>query len=786
MSDLNSRPDSSNDGRAASGATSRTRSSAAAGKDPAARAASQAARRRARSADMRYAQAAPSRSHRAGRWRIGIGAAIAVALFVLDAFTPLDIAIAVLYVVVVLIVAPVCSQRSMLAVCCTLIVLTAVAFVMSHGGAYTPAPVGRCIISLAAIGISGFLTLKNIAATDVLREQVLLLDLTSDAIVVYDMNRSICYWNRGAEALYGFSADEATGQGAHELVRTVFPCPLAEINAELLHTGRWEGELTQTRRDESQVIVASRWSLQRDAQDQPLSVLVTNNDITQRKRMESEIQRQQQEIRAAIDAIPAMVWIWSPDGRPMFINERWSEFGLSLERMSDSWHTLVHPADLPKMERDWARALATGTSFENVSRLRRGDGKYRWLLLRAAPLIGEGGQIVRWYGANTDIEDRKRAVEALARSEAFLAEAETLSQTGSMGFAVPGFSMFWSKQTYRIFGYARTVKPSLDLMLARVHPDDHARVSAMVESVATGRRDIDIDIEHRLLMPDGSARQVHLVAHAIEQGDGAWEYRGALMDVTDATRVQDALHQSLAELAHVTRVTTLGELSASIAHEVSQPIAAIMTNGDAGLRWLERKEPQLGEVRDALHNMVRDARRAGGIVQRIRALAKKSAPNRAPFELNALIEESVGLIQREIMVNLIVLDLQLAPNGLQIVGDRVQLQQVTINLMINAIQAMAKTVGRPRRLAVRSARLDTGQVRVEIEDAGPGIDDDDLQRLFQPFFTTRAEGMGMGLSICRSIVESHGGRIWALAQPGAGAMLCFVLPGVRQRTIAAR
>ncbi len=773
MSDLNKRSASTTASTADSTPHPTANPTANPTTDAAPRTASQAPRRRVRSTGIRTAPAAFG-SNTARLWRIGIAAATAVAIFALDALTPLDIAIAVLYVVVLLIIAPVCSQRSMLAVCCTLLVMTVVAFVMSHSGAYTTAPIGRCTVSLAAIAITAFLSLKNIAATDVLREQVLLLDLTSDAIFVNDMQRVICYWNRGAEALYGWTADEAAGNAAHELVHTVYPRPLAEIYAELLRTGHWEGELTQTRRDQSQVIVASRWSLRRDAQGQAISVLVTNNDITQRKRMESEIQRQQQEIRAAIDAIPAMVWISSPDGRPVFVNERWSELGLSLDRMGPGWLTLVHPADLPQMERDWASALATGTPFENVSRLRRGDGTYRWLLLRALPLLDDSGQTLRWYGVNTDIEDHKRATEALERSEAFLAEAETLSETGSIGFAVPGFNMFWSEQAYRIYGYDRTVKPALDLMLTRIHPDDHARVSAVVQSLATGKR--DIDSEHRLTMPDGAVKQVHLVAHAIELGDGTWEYRGALMDVTEARRVQDALHQSLAELAHVTRVTTLGELSASIAHEVSQPIAAIMSNGDAGLRWLERPEPQLSEVREALHNMVRDARRAGDIVQRIRALAKKSAPNRAPFELNALIEESVVLIQREIGNHLIAPDLRLAASGLLICGDRVQLQQVVINLMMNAIQAMSTVAGRPRRLLVRSARLDAGEVLVEIEDVGPGIAAEDLQRLFQPFFTTRTEGMGMGLSICRSIVESHGGRIWATSQPGEGATLYFVLP----------
>ncbi|GAB7522079.1 hypothetical protein PBS_10630 [Paraburkholderia sp. 2C] len=721
-------------------------------------------------------------SPRRSRSRIAIAAAIAAGIFTLDALTPLDIAVAVLYVVVVLIVAPICSRRSMIAVCCALMSMTVIAFAMSHGGTYGVAPVGRFIVSLAAIGITGFLTLKNIAATDVLREQVTLLDLTSDALVVYDMKRRICFWNRGAHALYGVSAEEAIGRAPHEVVRTAFERPLAAMLAELLRTGRWEGELAQTCRDGRELIVASRWTLQRDAQGAPLAVLVTNNDITQRKRMEIEIARQQQEIRAAIDAIPAMVWVSSADGRPVFVNERWSEFGVPLDRIGDSWHTLVHPDDLPRMQHDWRHALATGTSLENESRVRRGDGTWRWSLLRATPLLDDQGRIVRWYGVTTDIEEPKRAAEALARSESFLAEAETLSQTGSIGFSMPRFEMFWSKQAYRIFGYPDEAEPSLQAMLARVHPDDRARVSSLMKIAAADRQ--DIDAEFRLLMPDDDVKRVHLVAHAVadgaahvhEAGAEESEYRGALMDVTEARNVQDALHRSLAELAHVTRVTTLGELSASIAHEVSQPIAAIMTNGDAGMRWLERDEPQLNEVREALNNMLRDARRAGGIVQRIRALAKKSAPNRVPFDLNALIEESAVLVQRETGVHAIELRLELAQGGLSIVGDRVQLQQVVINLMMNAIQAMASTAGKPRRLAVRSSRPQESEVRVEVEDSGPGIAEADLQRLFQPFFTTRAEGMGMGLSICRSIVESHGGKIRAYAQPGGGATMSFVLP----------
>ncbi|CAB3764790.1 sensor histidine kinase [Paraburkholderia humisilvae] len=782
---------------AASGAARRTAASSATG-HPASTAKRAASSRAARPISAPAARVLPDGaglgsstavhdSPRKKLSRIAIASAIALAIFVVDALTTIDIAIAVMYVVVVLIVAPICSRRSMLAVCCALMSLTVIAFAMSHGDASMMAPVGRCLVSLAAIGISGFLTLKNIAATNVLRAQVTLLDLTRDALVVYDMKRRIRFWNSGAHALYGVSAEEAIGRSAHEVVHTKFPRPLADVLAELLRTGRWEGELTQTCHDDRELIVASRWTLQRDARGQPLAVLVTNNDITQRRRMELEIQRKQQEIHAAIDAIPAMVWVSSADGRPVFVNERWSELGMPLEQIGENWPRLVHPDDLPQMRHDWSHALVTGTSFENESRMRSGDGTYRWVLLRAAPLTDDDGRIVRWYGVTVDIEERKRAAEALARSESFLAEAEALSETGSIGFSVPRFDMFWSKQAYRIFGYPCTVDPSLRGMLARVHPDDHARVSLLMKAAgATAAGDErDIEAEFRLLMPGGEVKQVHLVAHAVEVDEQASEFRGALMDVTEARNVQDALHRSLAELAHVTRVTMLGELSASIAHEVSQPIAAIMTNGDAGMRWLNRDEPQLHEVREALNNMLRDAQRAGGIVQRIRSLAKKSAPNRAPFDLNALIDESALLIQREIGVHAVELDLQLTQAGLTIVGDRVQLQQVVINLMINAIQAMAAMAGQPRRLIVRSSFSRDDGARVDVEDSGPGIAEADLQRLFQPFFTTRAEGMGMGLSICRSIVESHGGKIHAYSEPGRGTTMSFVLPNSTREEQAA-
>jgi len=248
-----------------------------------------------------------------------------------------------------------------------------------------------------------------------------------------------------------------------------------------------------------------------------------------------------------------------------------------------------------------------------------------------------------------------------------------------------------------------------------------------------------------------------------------------VMDVSEARRAQEALQAAQAALAHASRVSTLGEMGASIAHEVNQPLAGIVTNGEAGLRWLDRKQPELGEVRGAMERMIRDAKRAGEVVQRLRALAAKAPPKRLLIDLNEVIGESIALLQRDIHDRRVVLKTDLA-NGLPpVLADRVELQQVIINLMVNGMQAMEPLTDRPRSLCVRSCG-DADQALVAVQDSGVGLEPQAAARLFTPFFTTRDGGMGMGLSICRSIVESHGGRIWASSNEGPGATFRFALP----------
>jgi signal transduction histidine kinase len=368
------------------------------------------------------------------------------------------------------------------------------------------------------------------------------------------------------------------------------------------------------------------------------------------------------------------------------------------------------------------------------------------------------------------------ATVALRRNEAYLNEAQRLSQTGSFGWNVATRTLVWSAETYRILEYGIEVEPTVEAMLDRVHPDDKALLRQAFD--AFDRGEASIDISHRLLMPDGTVKHLRAVARARRGEGNGLEYVGALSDVTATRQAEHALLQAQAELAHVARIATLSELTTSIAHEVNQPLAAIVTNGEAGLRWLDRGMPQLEEIRGAMARIISEGRRASEIVRRLRHLARKAAPQPETLAVSQVINDVLPLIGRELEMHGISLRLALAPGLPFIRGDRVQLQQVVINLLINAIQAMEPVTDRPRELVVMSGPFEDGMLKVEVRDSGVGIAAGDAERLFQAFYTTKKEGMGVGLSICRSIIEAHGGRIWAAPHEGPGALLTFTLPVV--------
>lgn len=490
---------------------------------------------------------------------------------------------------------------------------------------------------------------------------------------------------------------------------------------------------------------------------------------------EARLAAAERQLRLTLDYIPILAWRTKPDGFAEYLNKRWLDYaGFTLENaLGWQWMSVIHPEDVRGLQLTWMSMLEAKRSGEYEARMRRADGVYRWFLFRAEPLRDEAGDVAGWYGTNTDIEDRKQAEKALQRNQAYLAEAQKLSKTGSFASNTETDAHFWSDETYHIMQQPVGIKVTSDLILQRVHPDDRLKIVGELNRVMEGGEQWDYDI--RLLMPDQSLKYLHIVARRVTYEAGRGEVIGALMDVTEARKSQEALYAAQSALAHATRVATLGEISATIAHEVNQPLAAIVANGQACLRFLDREEPDLKNIRGAVEWVVKDGNRAADVIRRVRGLMTKSHFEKSFVSINEVIEEVAALLRRQLDAKTILLrfDLRDVP---RIVADRTQLQQVVINLVINAIEAMQDVTDRARILVIRSFQQDTGRVAVTFEDAGPGIPDDP-EPLFNAFFSTKASGLGMGLSICRSIAEAHGGRLWAMSNPARlGAVFQFELP----------
>jgi signal transduction histidine kinase/tetratricopeptide (TPR) repeat protein len=364
--------------------------------------------------------------------------------------------------------------------------------------------------------------------------------------------------------------------------------------------------------------------------------------------------------------------------------------------------------------------------------------------------------------------------EELRRSEAYLSEAQRLSHTGTFGWNPSSGQIYWSEESFRIFEYDSARTPTLELLALRVHPDDVAAFRQVAERATCDGQ--DFVHEYRLRMPDARVKQINVVARALRNDSGEVEFVGAVMDVTAIRLAERELHKTQTDLAHVMRVTSLGELTASIAHEVNQPLGAVLINAEACLSWLDHPKPNLREAHAALENIVRDGTRAGEVIRRVRTLAKKADTKMAPLNLNEVLSEALTLVQHELLSSRVALRMEQASPLPIILADKVQLQQVILNLVINGIEAMQSITDRPRELVIRSEQIDARQVRVTVTDCGIGFSADSASQLFNTFFTTKSSGMGMGLSICRSIIELHGGRIWAGLNAPHGATIQFTLP----------
>ena len=438
----------------------------------------------------------------------------------------------------------------------------------------------------------------------------------------------------------------------------------------------------------------------------------------------------------------------------------------------------IHPDDQVKVREAVETAGRENAEFDLDYRILHPGGEIRDIHVVGHPIISPPGDLVEFVGTVMDVTERKQADVALRRSEAYLAEAQRLTHTGSWAYNIGSKELIHSSEEHsRLFGFDRERGvPSFEELIQRIHPEE--RAAAMHRFDGQIRAETDFDGHFRIVHPDGTTKYVYSTGHPVFNASGDLvELVGTVIDITERKRAEEErerLRQVQADLAHITRVTTMGELTASLAHEIKQPISAAIMNARTCLRWLGRDEPDLTEAREAASRIIKDVTRASDIINRIGLLFKKGGQQHDLLDANEVIQEMIALLRSEASRYSISMQADLASGLPKVMADRVQLQQVFMNLMLNGIDAM-KDCGRERELSVKSEAAD-GQLLISVRDSGIGFPPQEADRIFDAFFTTKPHGTGMGLPISRSIIESHGGRLWASGTSGKGATFQFTLP----------
>lgn len=510
----------------------------------------------------------------------------------------------------------------------------------------------------------------------------------------------------------------------------------------------------------------------RDTEGQIVRWYILLTDIDDRRRAEEALRASEHNFRLMVHSIPGLLCTNTAAGEVELVNQTLLNYtGKPIEELKN-WTIVLHPGDLPAVASLWAHSVKTGHPFNVEVRILRADGAYRWFHCRGLPLRDIDGRIVRWYNLMTDIEDRINAEEALRTSESDLSMiVETIPAL--VWCAAPDGALTYVNQ--RVLEYTGATGDALAQAgwTDFLHPDDLGpTVEAWSRAVATGRLH---DFQYRLRRADGEFRWFHVLGQPVRDSEGrVTRWYGLLIDIDDRKNIEEALRITQTRLSRAMQIATVGELAASIAHEVNQPLAAVVANGHACLRWLSAQPPNMAKAHEAVERIVRDGKEAGEVVRRIRALFKRAAREKVPVELNEIIREVLGLLQSETVKRRVTVETDFDEDLTPVAGDRVQLQQLTLNLLLNGIEAMDPVLDRPRKLFVRSRRQGQDNVLVEIRDCGVGLKDPD--KVFEAFFTTKENGMGMGLAICRSIVEAHDGRLWAASGEGEGTTFSFTLP----------
>jgi PAS domain S-box-containing protein len=488
------------------------------------------------------------------------------------------------------------------------------------------------------------------------------------------------------------------------------------------------------------------------------------------------------QLQATLNVIPAHTWYAAPSGDLTFVNKRTADylglpkdhplrFGIDIGAQWDAHIPLLHPDDQEESRKAWSTCLRTGEAAEFSQRVRNAQGGYRWFLSRAEPLRASDGTLLQWVGVNLDIEELMRAQEALRESER-IARSAIDGIAGLVAVMAPnGDVETVNRQVFEYFGRSLEELKNWGTSDA-VHPEDLPRgIEMFTRAVAFGIP--------RLRRFDGEYRWFDIHGLPIRDDSGrVARWYVLLTEIEDRTRALARLEQMQSDFAHMNRVSMMGELAASLSHEITQPIASARNNARAAQNFLDMQPPDLSEVREALRCVVGDTDRAGDIVDRIRDHIKKTSPRKEHFDLNEAINEVLVLGRSAIIKNGVSVQTRLSEGLFPIHCDRVQLQQVILNLILNAAEAMGSVEAEPRDLLISTEQNHTG-VLVAVHDSGPGIHPDHFERVFNSFYTTKPSGTGMGLSICRSIIDAHGGRLWAEANEPRGTIFQFTLPAVQ-------
>ncbi len=591
--------------------------------------------------------------------------------------------------------------------------------------------------------------------------------------------------NRPFLEFFGKTAEEMRDWKTADVIH---PDDLPRVIAEFAHSltagTPYDAEIRYRRADGVYRWFHVRVDPARDAEGRITGWYSLITDIDDRKRADEKLRQEESELkhseaRKAAILESALDCILTIDHEGCI-----TEFNLAAEHtfgyrrdevLGMPLANVIIPLSLREKHRQsFARYLATGEARLLGKRIEttavRADGSEFPVELAISRIPLEGPP--SFTGYLRDITERKRAEQELRRSEAFLAESQHLSRIGSFSWRVATDEITCSEQLYRIFQIDRDVPVTFELIGTRIHPED---LSVFQEHIERCRQDrSDVQIELRLQMPDGAVKYVHVVAHI----RGGHEYIGAVQDVTERRASEEALSKARSDLAHVSRVTSLGAMTASIAHEVNQPLSGIVTNASTCLRMLAADPPNVDGARETARRTIRDGNRMSEVIIRLRALFSKKEPTTESVNLNDAVLEVIALTIVDLQKNRVMLRPELADDLPLVRGDRVQLQQVILNLLRNGSDAMSAVEDRARQLVIRTERDEDDRVRLAVQDTGVGFDLQAVDRLFDPFYTTKDEGMGIGLSVSRSIIENHHGRLWATLNEGPGATFSFSIPRV--------